>query len=115
MKKYALIAGSLLALFPFGHGLRGIEHIVDVIPIFVLWFTFCVSFVVYILDDYHNHGTQTLKRRFKTNDAYTSKLFHITLGYQILFHILLLTSLPVFEALAAFTVFTYFLYRFQEV
>jgi len=116
MKAYALITGFILSLFPFGHSLRGIETVLDVIPMAVLWFTFSVTFCVFILDDFHNHGRlQKFKDRIVTNDAYREKLLHVTIGYQVLFHILLLINYPMPEALLALAAFSYFMYRVNEV
>ena len=115
MTKYTLIAGFILSIFPFGHSLRGLENWLDAIPIFVLWLTFCTTFVMFLLDDYCHHGTLlTIRSRIITNDAWDGKAIHIVIGYQVLFHIMLLFSIPWLEALASLAVLVYFFQRFTE-
>lgn len=120
MKKYALTSGSL---FGFGVAVHFLNKaigtapfsqvLIDHIPVLVTWVTISITFALYILDDYHQHGKFiTKKTRLITNDAY--ELLKISLYYQLAVHLFILYPVPRLEALIAIVFMVYYLVRFKK-
>jgi hypothetical protein len=118
MKKYALTAGGLFGFGIFLHFLNAVdfESLLHAVPIFVTWFTITVTFVLFVLEDYEIQARMPgygWKIRLTKNDAY--ELLKVSLGYQVIFHILLFINYPVFEAILSLAALGYFLHRYREV